>query len=279
MARLIDHLQAALIAQPEHMPFITKRIVLKEILQVYVLSFLYRHERFRLLRFYGGTCARIVYGLNRMSEDIDLDNTEGVSLEGFETELSEYFRLQFQNKYVIDVVMDESFTNQVVRYTVKFPLLYDLGLARVRDEKLHIKVEVSLHEQHSNIVVTPIVKMDQSFVLRHFDEPSLMAGKMVACLKRNFVVGKGESFVKGRDFYDLLWYMQRGVMPNAKKLTVELLEYQNVGEVFDALGTKLDNLSARELAVDLKVLFEDAGFVDDWLEHYKEFFARYRSFY
>lgn len=52
------------------------RIVLKEYLIKDILAFIYRHSQYRKLSFYGGTCARVVYGLNRLSEDIDLDRDE-----------------------------------------------------------------------------------------------------------------------------------------------------------------------------------------------------------
>ena len=45
-----------------------------------------------------------------------------------------------------------------------------------------------------------------------------MAGKMIACLERNFQRGREGAFIKGRHFYDLLWFMQKNVQPLAEKL-------------------------------------------------------------
>ncbi len=47
---------------------------MKEVLQAYVLDYLYNHPSYRRLNFYGGTCLHVVYGLNRLSEDLDFDN-------------------------------------------------------------------------------------------------------------------------------------------------------------------------------------------------------------
>jgi predicted nucleotidyltransferase component of viral defense system len=58
----------------------TKRIVLKDVLQAYVLDFLYYHPAYRHLNFYGGTCLHVMYGLNRLSEDLDFDNSAGIDL-------------------------------------------------------------------------------------------------------------------------------------------------------------------------------------------------------
>jgi predicted nucleotidyltransferase component of viral defense system len=70
----------------------TKRIVLKEFLQAYTLDFLYNHPDYRRLNFYGDTCLHIIYGLNRLSEDIDLDNSDMVDLSMLESDLLTHFQ-------------------------------------------------------------------------------------------------------------------------------------------------------------------------------------------
>ncbi|RKX81050.1 MAG: hypothetical protein DRP57_12350, partial [Spirochaetes bacterium] len=69
----------------------TKRIVAKDYLISYILAFLYHHKEYRKLVFYGGTCAKVLYGLNRFSEDLDLHNP-GIKLDKLADELSEYVR-------------------------------------------------------------------------------------------------------------------------------------------------------------------------------------------
>lgn len=67
MATLIQVLETQL-SQKDHLSNnAVQRIFLKEVLQSYVLAFIYNHKTYRLLNFYGGSCLRIIYGLNRMS--------------------------------------------------------------------------------------------------------------------------------------------------------------------------------------------------------------------
>ena len=57
--------------------------ILKPAFQSLVLDYIYNHAHYRNLNFYGGTCLHIIYNLNRLSEDIDLDNSQGIQLDLF----------------------------------------------------------------------------------------------------------------------------------------------------------------------------------------------------
>jgi hypothetical protein len=66
LATLIQMLQNLLASKDPLLANETKRILLKEGLQAYILDFLYSHEHYSNMGFYGGTCLRVVYGLNRL---------------------------------------------------------------------------------------------------------------------------------------------------------------------------------------------------------------------
>ena len=80
MTTLIQDLQHFLSTKDPRLPVETKRILLKEALQAYVLDFLYNHSHYRRLNFYGGTCLHVVFNLNRLSEDLDFDNSKKLDL-------------------------------------------------------------------------------------------------------------------------------------------------------------------------------------------------------
>ena len=67
MATLIQFLENALEAKDPLLSNETKRIVLKEVLQAYMLEFLFSHHAYRGLNFFGGTCLHVIYSLNRLS--------------------------------------------------------------------------------------------------------------------------------------------------------------------------------------------------------------------
>ena len=90
MAALIQTLQHALAGKDPLLSNETRRIVLKEALQALVLDFVYNHRVYRALNFYGGTCLHVIYGLNRLSEDINLDNSQGIEAGNIPGDLSEF---------------------------------------------------------------------------------------------------------------------------------------------------------------------------------------------
>ncbi len=275
MATLIQLMQNELGKKDPSMPNETKRIFLKKLLQAYTLDFLYNHPLYRKLSFYGGTCLHICYGLNRLSEDLDLDNTVGIDLINLEKDLLTFFR---SNTGFNDVTAKTQLGDWGIRRTtLKFPVLFPLGLTSHENQPLHLKVEVSQHKQISVLRKTPILLYGKSFVASHFSLETMMAGKMIACLERDFKKG-GASF-KGRDFYDLLWFMQQKIQPLEEKLSKDGKQSYTIASAMEKLSIRISQMNPSELAQDLLPLFEQRSFIKAWLESYKENFTEYLKFY
>jgi predicted nucleotidyltransferase component of viral defense system len=273
MATLMQVLQHVLEQKDPLLPAETKRIVLKEALQAYVLDFVYNHPSYRHLKFYGGTCLHVVYELNRLSEDLDLDNNMVINLSDLANELSSMFTNRLG--YPDTVVKTQQGENEILRVTLKFPVLNTLGLSAHPDEALHLKVEVSHHRQVSIIQNTPVFYHGCSFVPAHFSLETMMAGKMIACLERNFQRGREGAFIKGRDFYDLLWFMQKKVQPLDEKLARDAEKPYTIHSAMEALRKKVAGIRVDDLAVDLLPMFESRAFINSWLEHFHANFERY----
>ncbi len=277
MATLIQTLQYTLSQKDSLLAVETKRIILKEALQAYVLDYLYNHPTYRRMNFYGGTCLHVVYGLNRLSEDLDLDNSVGVPLAVLENDLLKYFR---QTVGYPDVAAKTQVGEEgIQRTTLKFPVLYALGLTSHPNEALHLKVEVSRHKQISIIRKTPVLSYGRSFVAAHFSLETMMAGKMLACLERNFHRGRDGAAIKGRDFYDLLWFMQKQIPPLEEKLAKDGTKPYTVQSAMCALSGKIDVLKAADLSVDLLPMFEQKTFIEAWLESFRENFKELLKIY
>jgi len=276
MATLIQLMQNILSQKDPLLLNETKRVILKEFLQAYTLDFLYNHPVYRKLNFYGGTCLHVIYGLNRLSEDIDLDNSNGIDLSNLENDLLTFFR---SNIGYADVTAKTQIGEWGVRRTtLKFPILYALGLTSHANEPLHLKVEVSQHKQISIIRKTPVLLFGRSFVAAHFSLETMMAGKMLACLERNFQMGEGAA-IKGRDFYDLLWFMQQKIMPLEDKLANDGCQSYTVQSAMELLGEKIAEMKLSDLAEDLLPLFEQRSFIEAWLEGFKENYREYVKSY
>lgn len=277
MATLIQMLESTLQNENARLPNETKRVMLKATLQALVLDFLYNHHVYRQLNFYGGTCLKVIYQLNRLSEDIDLDNGQGISLEMLAEDLTAYFQQRVRFREIS--IKKQQGHGGILRLTLKFPVLYALGLSSNQDEQLHLKVEISQHKQVAIIQHTPVLYLGRSFVPAHFSLETMMAGKILACLERNFQAGTTTATIKGRDFYDLLWFMQQRIQPLEEKLAKDGLQPYTTQTAMHTLKEKTTLIKPRDLAVDLFPMFEERTFIEAWVEAFRDNFHRYLEYY
>ncbi|MFA6548159.1 MAG: nucleotidyl transferase AbiEii/AbiGii toxin family protein [Candidatus Magasanikbacteria bacterium] len=233
-----------------------KRNLLKEYLQILVLDFIYSHSKYSGLVFYGGSCLAQCYGLPRLSEDLDfVDLKQEISL----TDLAEDLKKYFSEKTDLPAVA----TVQKFRVYLKFPVLKELGMAMTEDsDYLFLKIEVfskfdfcSKHE----IEIIPLFKFNRTILIKTFDLPTLMATKIRAVLNRRWSKtdkqGNELIKVKGRDYYDLMWYLEKGVKPNMdcldlkkEELKIELLK-------------SIEKLDSRSIELDLEAFIDNADLV------------------
>jgi hypothetical protein len=272
MATLIQTLQNVLASKDPLLAVETKHIILKEVLQAYVLDYLYNHPHYRRLAFYGGTCLHVVYGLNRLSEDLDFDNSAGLDLDRLAPNLLQHFQKTYGYPEASAKLQEGE--GGIARVTLKFPVLNALGLSSQPTEALHLKVEVSQHRQVAVIQRTPVLVYGRSLVAAHFSLETMMAGKMIACLERNFERGRSGIQIKGRDFYDLLWFMQQRIQPLEEKLAQDGQQPYTTNSAMLALQDKIAHIKARDLALDLLPMFELRSFIEAWLESFHETFRR-----
>jgi len=237
-----------------------KRNLIKEYFQVLILSFLYSHKKYQDLVFYGGSCLRHCFNLPRVSEDLDFVDIKGkTNFENLGSDLKKYFEKNLGLKIGLKI--------QKFRIYLKFPILYKLDLAkRSESEFLFLKIEI-FHRfgfcKKYRIEILPLFKFGESVLIRTFDLSTLMATKIRAILYRKWerTNKKGEILakVKGRDYYDLMWYLEKGIEPNLKciegvKSKIELKE--RLLEIVKKVDT-------RSVKYDLEGLIEDTNFIED----------------
>lgn len=277
MATIIQIMENTLASIDPTVSNAVKRIHLKEVVQSLVLDYIYNHKYYRGLNFFGGTCLHIIYDINRLSEDIDLDNSNEIDTSGFAADLENYFNRYLGYKEI--VIKQQEGQPGILRYTLKFPLLYLLGLTQHTDEALHMKVEISQHLQVAQIKHTPVIHQGRSFVPAHFSIETMMAGKMLACLERSFFAGKTSVSIKGRDFYDLLWFMKKRVKPFEQKLEKDGVKSYNTQTAMIALQEKIDIIKRKDLETDLLHLFEQQAFIEAWIFSFHENFRELAKYY
>lgn len=252
----------------------TTKILLKEYLQNHILHAIYNNKNTQDLIFYGGTALRKIHGLDRMSEDLDFESETKINLEIIASEILLYFtKLKFSEvEYKIQL------GKIINRITFKFQILYDLGLSPVKSEKLHVKVEINPIAKTNDFEtqLTPLMKDQMSIMIKHYSLSVMMAGKMCACLDRVFRKGKTGIKIKGRDYYDLIWYMNQKIMPDEKYL--KKFKY-SARSAFAALDNKVKKIKSSGLLFDLQPFFVSKKYINDWCKNFHQLYARYRIFY
>ena len=187
---------------------------LREILQDVALLGLWRSKFFEHAAFYGGTALRILHGLDRYSEDLDfslLKPDESFSLKAYGDallrEISSFgFDVEFESRRKAQASAIESAflkTNtyrQLIVIDTAQELLRDLHPAK----NLKIRLEVDTDPPGGFATETQYVLQPIPFSVRVYSLPDLFAGKLHAILCR-----KWKTRVKGRDWYDLVWYSGR----------------------------------------------------------------------
>lgn len=186
-----------------------KAHALRSIMQEIALAGLYRGGFFEKAAFYGGTCLRVFYGLERFSEDLVfslLRPEDEFSLEPyFKAIKREFSALGLSVDIQAKVKMNESAIDSA--FLKNTSEIYDL---RIGGEKIiKIKFEVDRDPPMGFLTEEKLLLQPFSFYTKCFSLSDLFAGKMHALLFRQW-----KNRVKGRDWFDFEWYVRRGVKLN-----------------------------------------------------------------
>ena len=202
---------------------------LKEIIQEVALLGLWRSKFFERAAFYGGSALRILYGLDRFSEDLDfslLKRNKKFSIEDYckavEAELKSFgfFVVVKKKKKTKETNIDSAF--------IKGGTLQNMIMVDIPDpvrKKMHpgkglkIKLEVDIDPPENFHTEAKYLLQPLPFSVNTYALPYLFAGKMHALLCRSW-----GNRVKGRDWYDLVWYAGRGEAVALKHLEKRMLQ-------------------------------------------------------
>ncbi|MBD3788943.1 MAG: nucleotidyl transferase AbiEii/AbiGii toxin family protein [Campylobacterales bacterium] len=259
---------------------------LREILQEIVLLGLSRGGFFEHALFYGGTALRILYGLDRFSEDLDFSLVEtnpDFDLGKYEDVLVETLRsfgfdVHIQLKNNTGAIKSAFLKGNTEQHLLNIEAPQDIIQKFGQGRLVKIKLEVDTHppldfKSEKKTLLTP-----SPFTVHTMTLPSLFAGKMHAILCRSWV-----SRPKGRDWYDLIWYISHGYELDLKHLTArlrqscnwqekqELILPETIDQAFiqDILKKRIEDLDINAAKRDVEVFISDNRVLDIWS---KEFF-------
>jgi predicted nucleotidyltransferase component of viral defense system len=184
---------------------------MREIAQEVILGGLWRVGFFKKAAFQGGTCLRILYGMERFSEDLDFilkKRGPGFQLMTYlEESLRELKMYGFEFSIVDKTEASTAVQKKFLKDDSLVKLLSFRHFKPGRDKKsIRIKIEVDTNPPEGSCFETKYQDYPFVYELTVQDMPSLFAGKCHALLCR--------TYVKGRDWYDFVWYVSRQTQIN-----------------------------------------------------------------
>jgi predicted nucleotidyltransferase component of viral defense system len=252
---------------------------LREIMQEIALAGLYRSDFFKVAAFYGGTALRIFHGLNRFSEDLDFTLLKKADDFHFQPHL-EAIRTEFES-LGIRVSLTQKVKSTVTAIDSAFlksdTLWGELALEGMLPQiqfgskpTVKIKLEIDTQPpggfQTENLLLTK----PYSFYVNCLALPDLFAGKMHALLFR-----KWKNRVKGRDWYDLEWYLRHDIPINLFHLAVRahesgdwLANEMSLKQLVQLLQDKIRKVDFDRIREDVVRFIPDASVLNLWSPEY-----------
>ncbi|MDO8676064.1 MAG: nucleotidyl transferase AbiEii/AbiGii toxin family protein, partial [Candidatus Azambacteria bacterium] len=252
----------------------TRRNALKEELQYYVLNFIYHHPEYNNWIMYGGSALRIIHGLDRMSVDLDFEVSHAVT-EKFLEELKKEVDEHFANTYGTNADFLTIKTTKERGLLMKFSVGEELSFGH-SSKQIHIKIDLNHFVARKTVTERRPINRDQlSFVIITYNMSALMASKIAAIFLRG-TRGIGDAIYeeKGRDIYDLLWYMGKKVVPDFDYLIAKNIDVKDPRALFDKLTIQVNKVSDKNLEQDLEPLFVDKNYLRNWLKNWRESYLR-----
>ena len=253
---------------------------LKEYLQFPVLAYIYNKPKYQNFVFIGGSALRIIYNLPRLSEDLDfnlsLEDYRALDLNEMADDIKKYFKDDFSLEISSRVQSEEE--PGPSRLYLKFPILKELDLVKNSEsDYLYVMIEPQVDDfPKIETDVNPISGFGFNFLLKSYSLKYLMTGKICAILERTWFKGENNEIdIKGRDYYDLYWYLEKGIEPDFDILK-EKFSIKNMDELKKRLSEKIEKeLTEKKLLFDLENFFPEQNFIKSFCLNYKEIIKKY----
>jgi len=206
-----------------------RKNALKEIIQEIALLGLWRAKFFEKGAFYGGTALRILHGLDRFSEDLDfslLKKDFSFSLAPYEKAVQEELQafgfevwIEKKRKEPEATIASAFIKANTIQHLFKIDLPEKQKHECPLEEKLKIKFEVDIDPPSFFATEAQPLLLPAPFSVICYSLPDLYSGKIHAMLYRNW-----ERRVKGRDWYDFLWFLAKEIPLNLTHLQERMIE-------------------------------------------------------
>lgn len=246
-----------------------RQAVQQEVMQLIALSGLARGGFFEKAAFYGGTCLHLFYGMERFSEDMDfslLSPDPKFDFESYFPAIREEFAIA--GKEVEMQLKRKGKPSSIESAFLKESSeVFRIGFAAQKQIKVKIEVDIDPPPDFSTemkLMTRPVSRW-----IRAYSIGDLYAGKVSAALFREW-----RSRVKGRDWYDLEWYVRNGFVCNLKHLSARGRESNSNVDlssreaVIAAFKERIATIDFKAASEDVRPFLKDASCLDIWSQDY-----------
>ncbi len=252
---------------------------MREIMQEIALAALSRTDFFKRAAFYGGTALRIFHGLDRYSEELDfslLDADPSFSLTPYFSVITDEFeglgiRVSIREKEKrVKTPIDSAFLKSETLWQelVLEDIVVQHGISSNKSVKIKIEIDRVPpwgFETEEKLLIKPF-----SFYVNCFSLPCLFAGKLHALLFR-----KWKNRVKGRDWYDMEWYIRKGIPLNVSHFLVRASETNDWNQasiskdqIIELLRDKINSVSFNAIKDDVRKFIRHDKQLNIWNANY-----------
>ena len=253
-------------------PGVAEDNIQHEVMQKIALAGLARGGFFEKAAFYGGTCLHLLHGMRRFSEDIDfslLEPDRGFQFEDYFPAVVEEFKLAGKE---VEIKMKHKGMPSAIEsaFLKESSDVYDIGFTT--EKRLKVKIEVDIDPPPKFATEMKTMSSPRTFWLRSYVKSDLFAGKVSAALFR-----KWKNRVKGRDWYDVVWYICNRVPLNIGHLVERAKESEPGADVstpekvIAAFDAKIEAVDFDNAKQDVVPYLTDLSELDIWS---KEFFRQ-----
>jgi predicted nucleotidyltransferase component of viral defense system len=250
---------------------------LREIIQETALAGLYRSGFFDKAAFYGGTALRIFYGSQRFSEDMDFS----LLAQNENFDLSPYLQSLVMECEALGLKVEVQRKEKTTKTAIDSALLktktdwneftFEVPASKLISAPLHLKIKIEVDtnpplgfDTEEKLLLKPF-----SCYIKCFALPDLFAGKMHALLFR-----KWKTRVKGRDWYDIEWYIKKGVPLHLEHFqqrayqSGDLVTALTPEMLMDMLEKKIEHVSIDKIKDDTIRFIAEPSELDIWSDQY-----------
>jgi len=236
-----------------------------EVMQQIALAGLARGGFFEKAAFYGGTCLRILHDMPRFSEDMDFSLLEpdlNFRFEDYFPAVVEEFKLAGKD---VEIKMKHKGQPSAIEsaFLKESSDVFDIGFTT--EKRMKVKIEVDIDPPPKFATEMRVLSEPRSCPVRAYMLPDLFAGKVSAALFR-----KWQRRIKGRDWYDVIWYIVKRVpldlthLVERAKESAPGVDVSTPEKVLAAFAEKIEAIDFAAAAEDVRPYLQDPSELDMW---------------